>query len=83
MGGRVIGFWSGNTVNGGVRMHMWYAQGPRGRSIARTLYHLLSTRRRQQARVFLRIPRGIEPPMVDPNDLTSLLWDWTSGEEIE
>lgn len=83
MGGRVIGFWSENTVNGGIRMHKWYAQGARGRGIARTLHHLLSTRRREQARVFLRIPRGIEPPMIDRNDPTSLLWDWTSDEEIE
>lgn len=62
---------------------VWYATGPRARSIARTLYHLLSTRRQAQARAYLRISRDEAPPNLDPADPTRLLWDWAPAEELE
>lgn len=62
---------------------VWYAHGPRGRGIARALFHLLSTRRQAQARMFLRIPRDQVPPKLDASDPTRLLWDWAPEEALD
>lgn len=80
VGGRVYA-----VVNRGLKgptpVFEWYASGPRGRGIARAIYHVLSERRRAQARPFLGISRMQEPPALDPEDPTRLLWDWAPGED--
>lgn len=84
LGGRVGGPYVRNQRGGRrTRYHLWYASGPRGRSIARTLFHLLSSRRQAQARIFLRIPRNEAPPKLDPADPAGLLWDWAPADELE
>lgn len=85
VGGRVGGpYFSFNSER--QRRHSWfrwYATGPRGRGIARTLFQMLSTRRKAQARMFLRISRREDPPSIHPDDPARLLWDWAPTEEIE
>jgi len=83
VGGRVRPYISTGAINGPTPMFVWYATGPRGRGIARTVFHLLSTRRRLQARIFLRISRFEEPLRLDPADPTRLLWDWAPEEELD
>lgn len=84
VGGRVGGPYLRRQHGGRqTSYYLWYASGPRSRGIARTLFHLLSTRRREQARLFLRIPRDEEPPKLSPADPTRLLWDWAPNDELE
>lgn len=60
---------------------LWRSSGPRARRIARTIYHLLSGRRKAQAQAFLRISRFEEPPKLNPDDPAGLLWDWCNDPE--
>lgn len=84
LGGRVGGpYIRRQHGRGRTNYYLWYATGPRGRGVARTLFHLLSTRRREQARLFLRIPRDEEPPKLSPADPTRLLWDRAPKGEPE
>lgn len=83
VGGRVTRY-TGRAIGGGPnRMYLWYASGPRGRGIARTLFHLLSSRRQAQARAFLRISRREEPPQIDSSDPACLLWEWADDDVFE
>lgn len=82
VGGRVYPLVS-RGFNGPTQMFEWYATGPRGRGIARTIFHLLSERRKAQARRYLAISRLQEPPKLDPADPTRLLWDWAPAEELD
>lgn len=76
-GGRVVGpYQAKRGIVRPVPMFRWEAYGPRARSIAVVIFHLLSTRRQAQARDFLRISRGQGPPRPDPADPAASLWDW-------
>lgn len=85
VGGRVGGpYRQRDRTTGRERAdYRWYATGPRGRGVARTLFQLLSTRRKAQARMFLRISRQQDPPALDPDDPARLLWDWAPDGECE
>lgn len=66
-------------------MYYWHASGPRARGVIRTVYPLLSTRRKAQARRLLRISRGSEEPRLDPFAPTKYLWDFQApgSDELE
>jgi hypothetical protein len=62
VGGRVGGPYPNRKPSGEPsEIYRWWATGERGRGIARTVFHYLSTRRREQAARFLGISRGQEP----------------------
>ena len=82
-GGRVLGPHSTRSTYTGKTYwrYVWVARGARGRSIAYTIYHFLSTRRRAQARAFLRfISRDDQVVPIDPRHPTAFLWDWMDME---
>lgn len=83
VGGRVMPYVSKSAIKGPTPMFVWYATGPRGRGIARALFHILSSRRQAQARIYLRISRFEAPPKLDPAEPTRLLWDWAPAEELD
>lgn len=83
VGGRVACYQHRSQVAPPGPMFVWYATGPRGRGIARTIFRLLSERRRAQARRFLNISRVEDPPILDPSDPARLLWDWAPDGEAE
>jgi hypothetical protein len=80
-GGSVFGPILVPSINGPTLMHRWYATGWRGRGIARTLYHLMSTRRQAQIRAFLKVSRPSElPEPLSADNPTRYLADWGGGE---
>lgn len=78
VGGRVGGpYLKKNAINGPTPMFVWYASGERAHGIARTVYHLLSSRRQAQVRKFLDVSRQTElPDRLAADDPTRYLVDF-------
>lgn len=70
-GGRVVGPYLAKSSLGQTSMHRWYATGERGRGICRTIYHLLTERRKAQARLYLEDYIDVSCETVVPDPLTA------------
>jgi hypothetical protein len=56
--------------------YVWSARNERARSVAYTIYHLLSSRRREQAKRLLLISRDDHVAQPDRMKPAQYLWDW-------
>lgn len=81
-GGRAFGPILVPSIKGPNPMHRWYATGERGRGIARTLYHLMSSRRQAQILTYLRVSRPSDlPEKLSAENPLRYLTDWGAGED--
>lgn len=82
VGGRVGGPYAARKPSGEpTEIYRWWATGERGRGMARTVYHFLSSRRQEQARRCLGISRGQVPEPLTAELPARYLWDFGPDPE--
>lgn len=79
-GGRVGGPYLVRPSLRKTQMYVWYAGSSRGRGIARSVYHLVSSRRQAQIRAFLGVSRESRLPDRLTHEHPRYLTDWGADD---